>query len=48
MVSKKRTRKPAKTAKKVLRKRNLPLTKKKMEQVKGGSWFIGRGVKSSE
>jgi hypothetical protein len=46
--TKKRTRKSAKSAKKVLVKKNLPLTKKKMEQIKGGAWFIGRGQKPPE
>jgi hypothetical protein len=48
MATKKRARKPAKAAKKVLAKKDLALTKKKTGQIKGGAWFIGRGSKPPE
>jgi len=48
MVTKKRTGKSARPAKKVLVRKDLPLNKKKMEQIKGGAWFIGRGQKPPE
>ncbi len=48
MVTTKRTEKSAKPAKKVLVKKDLPLTTKKTEKIKGGAWFIGRGQKPPE